>query len=361
MVAPRIEVDLEKIKHNARFLAQRLAKDGISVTAVTKAVCGRLDIVKAMLDGGVAGLADAHIENVERMRKSGITSPICLIRTPMISQADRVIAACEASYNTELDVIHRLAQSALRANIVHGVVLMVEMGDHREGILPGDLEAIARNVMKIPGVALKGIGANFACLRGAAPDQLAMTELSSLAAKVEGACGLRLQIISGGNSANLRFMSAGGRSGRVNDLRLGEAILLGVDPITTKQINGLYSDAFTVVAEVIESRCSAQPTAPPLTTSTILVTPRAPPSQPVRQSILAIGKQDTDTGGLALPMGLAFVGATSDHLVVQTSGDRLPIGAEISCRPNYSALMRAMAAPNVEKVVRREWRSAVAE
>ena len=330
MTTPRIEVDLDKIRQNARHLVQRLERDGISVTAVTKAVCGQPGIVKAMLDGGVAGLADAHIENVERMRRAGITSAICLIRTPMISQAERVVAACNASYNTELDVIYRLAQWALRANAVHDIILMVEMGDLREGIMPRDLNTVAHAVNVMPGVSLKGIGANFACLHGAAPDQQKMTALSCLVNSVEASCGMRLRTVSGGNSANLSFMSAGGQSERVNNLRLGEAILLGVDPISTEKIEGLRTDAFSIVAEVIESRRH--------TTD--------------GQSILAIGHQDTDIAGLTLPPGLKVSGATSDHLVVQTFDERLPIGAEISCQPNYSALMRAMAAPNLEKITR---------
>lgn len=330
MTAPRIEVDLDKIRQNARHLVQRLAREDISVTAVTKAVCGQPDIVKAMLAGGVAGLADAHIENVERMRQYGITSPICLIRTPMISQAERVVAACNASYNTELGVVHQLAQSALRANTVHDIILMVEMGDLREGIMPSDLNAVAHEVNLLPGVSLMGIGANFACLHGAAPDQQKMNELSCLVDSVEAFCGLRLQIISGGNSANLAFLTAGGRSGRVNDLRLGEAILLGVDPTSTVPIEGLHTDAFSIVTEVIESRLHRTD----------------------GQSILAIGHQDTDITGLTLPPGLKVSGATSDHLVIQTFDEQLPIGAEIPCQPNYSALMRAMAAPNIEKIVK---------
>jgi predicted amino acid racemase len=271
----------------------------------------------------------------------------------MISQADRVIRGCDVSYNTELDAIQKLAESALRANVVHGVILMVEMGDHREGIMPGDLDTIARKVMMIPGVDLKGIGANFACLGGTAPDQQAMTELSSLANKIDGARGARLGIVSGGNSSNLTFIYNGGRSGRVNDLRVGEAILLGVDPISTDPIDGLCTDAFTLVAEVIETNIRAGkgsdlPEALPVGQRS-----KIPPEDTgIRQSIVALGLQDTDVEGLSLPYGYVAVGATSDHFIVETPGVHLPIGAEISFQPNYSALMRAMAAPNIAKVMR---------
>ena len=37
-MTPRLEIDLDKIHHNARTLVERLAKRGISVTGVTKVV-----------------------------------------------------------------------------------------------------------------------------------------------------------------------------------------------------------------------------------------------------------------------------------------------------------------------------------
>ena len=192
MTAPRIESNLGQIKRNIEVLTRRLGQRGIGVTGVAKAVCGHPGVARAMLDGGVAALADAHIENGEQLRRDGVRAPICLIRTPMLSQADGIPAICEASYNTELDVIHKLAEAALRTDTVHGVILMAEMGDLREGIMPGDLLAAARRVTAIPGVYLKGIGANFACLSGTAPDSRALIDLSNLAGAIEATLRARL-------------------------------------------------------------------------------------------------------------------------------------------------------------------------
>ena len=72
MTSPRVEIDLGKIQANARCLVRRLGDRGVSVTGVTKAVCGHPDVAGAMLDGGVVGLADARIKNVVRMRSAGI-------------------------------------------------------------------------------------------------------------------------------------------------------------------------------------------------------------------------------------------------------------------------------------------------
>ena len=315
---------------------------------MTKAVCGHPAIAQAMLDSGVTGLAEARLSNVKRLRQAGMTCPITLIRTPMLSQVDDVVQVCDASYNTEISVINALAAAARRQNTVHGILLMVEMGDLREGIMPHDLGYIAQQVVDMPGVKLKGIGANFACLSGIAPTAAKMLALSVLANDVEGQCGPFLQTVSGGNSANLPWALGACSTGRINDLRLGEAILLGVDPVTGDRIDGLFRDAFTLVAEVIEvdakSVRRSENCADPKLRRIRLV----PDMSETTRLILAIGHQDTDAAGLSLPESTTLFGTTSDHLVVGIKDTALCVGSEMRFHMNYSALMRAMAAPDIQ-------------
>lgn len=352
MITPRVEVDIDKIRHNACHLVQCLGRRGIAVTGVTKAVCGHPEIAQALLDGGVSGLADARIENIEHMRRSGILAPISLLRPSTPAQADRVVRYCTASYNTELDTIRALGRAALRLKIVHEVILMIEMGDMREGIMPDDLADAARAVIDMPGVVLKGIGANFACLGGIAPDARDMIELNKLADEVETVCGLHLDTISGGNSANLPWALGQVNTLNINDLRLGEAIMLGVYPLSGHRIDGLFTDAFSLFAEVIESKM--KPNAPSRSGSARDMQENGGIIDPLRdwRSILAIGNQDTDIDGLTLPTDLASLRGTSDQFVIKIAGHNLPVGTEISLQPNYSALMRVMNASSVAKVVR---------
>ena len=351
MTSPRVEIDLGKIEANARYLVRRLCARGISVTGVTKAVCGHPDVAEAMLDGGVAGLADARIKNVVRMRTAGITCPISMIRSPLLSEMEDVIQHCDASYNTEMDTILKLGAAAKQQGTSHGVILMVEMGDMREGILPESLNDFAARVIAVPGVALKGIAANFACMDNVAPTADDMAALSRLANQVEGACGPFLELVSGGGSANLPWALGEGSTGRVNNLRLGEAILLGTDPVTGHPISGLHTDAFALFAEVIEKRLKPS-SIPPASIAPELGTLKLVRNDDLRtRTILAFGQQDTDTSGLTFPSGITFIGATSDHTVVDTASSAVSVGSEMKMGTNYSALMRAMNAPDVAKVV----------
>ncbi len=351
MTSPRVEIDLGKIQANARCLVRRLGARGLSVTGVTKAVCGHPDIADAMLDGGVAGLADTRIRNVVRMRTAGIICPISMIRAPLVSEKEDVIQYCDASYNTEMDTILKLGAAAKQQGTSHDVILMVEMGDMREGVLPENLDDFAARVIATPGVALKGIAANFACMDNVAPTAGDMVMLSRLADQVEGACGIFVALVSGGGSANLPWVLGKDSSGRVNNLRLGEAILLGTDPVTGHPISGLHTDAFALFAEGIES--SVKPSSLPTRT----IAPELGMLKLVRndghraRTILAVGQQDTDVSGLTFPSGIMFIGATSDHTVVDTAKSAVPVGSEMKMGMNYSALMRAMSAPDVAKVV----------
>ncbi|SNT76791.1 alanine/ornithine racemase family PLP-dependent enzyme [Paracoccus seriniphilus] len=348
MSCPRIEVDLAKIRRNTQTLVSRLGPRGISVTGVTKAVCGHPAVARAMLEGGAVGLADARITNVQRLRAAGLTDPITLIRTPMLSQADQVVQSCEVSYNTETLVISALASAAIRNGAVHGIVLMVEMGDQRDGILPENLAGIVQQVMHMPGVALKGIGANFACLSGLAPTTLQMSNFCDLANEIEHRCGPILNVVSGGSSANLPWALGGHATGRVNDLRLGEAILLGIEPVSGDRIEGMHTDAFTLVAEVIETGAKSTPSATALVNPTLARRRIAQASGVSKRSIVAMGHQDTDILGLAMPFGSTLIGATSDHLVIGTPGTPPTLGSEVRFQMNYNALMHAMAAPDIE-------------
>jgi len=347
--APRLEIDLDKIYHNARTLVERLAVRGISVTGVTKASLGCPAIATAMLRAGVLGLGDSRIENIKMMRDAQIMAPMTLIRSPMLSQVERVVKQADISFNTEIDVISQLSATAQKLKRVHGIVLMVELGDLREGIMPEDLINVVRETMRFPNIQLKGIGTNLACRCGISPSANNMAELSALANSIDKIFGPILSIVSGGNSANLEWVLSGAETGRINNLRLGESILLGCEPLHRRAIDGLYTDAITLIAEVIESKRKPSQPWGEVGQSAFGVTPSVTNRGNIFQTILAIGHQDIDPNGLQAPSGIEILGASSDHLIVE-SGRWLPVGTEISFQLNYSALVRAMTSPFVIKV-----------
>ena len=120
-----------------------------------------------------------------------------------------------------------------------------------------------------------------------------------------------------------------------------------------RPIQGLRTDAVTLFGEVIESG-----TKPSLPWGALAQTAFGAHEQPVDhgdvvQTIVALGRQDTDTDDLGAPDGAVIVAASSDHLVLRTE-ERLAPGTELAFAPGYAALLRSMTSPTVIKVHRRE-------
>ena len=237
-----MEINLSKIYHNAQTLVCRLNERGISVTGVTKATLGLPEIANAWIQAGVSGLGDSRIENIDTLRRAEVEAKMVLIRSPMLSQVDQVVAFADVSLNTELDVLRKLSSAAQKVNTIHGIVLMVELGDLREGIMPDLLEGMVAEVLRLPNLSLQGIGTNLACRNGVIPDDVNMTKLSSLADSLERNFGITIQTVSGGNSANLDWALNCADTGRINNLRLGEAMLLGCEPLHRQAIKGLHTE-----------------------------------------------------------------------------------------------------------------------
>lgn len=353
MNTPRLEVHLGKLSDNVATLVERLAARGVVITGVTKASLGCPVIAACLLDAGVHGLGDSRIENIERMRATlGPNPRMTLIRSPMLSQIERVVRHADISFNTELTVVRALSAEATRTQKVHGVVLMVEMADLREGIMPDAVMKIVADILQLPNIALQGIGTNLACLSGTSPDAAKMDSLSALANAIEQRFSITLNIISGGNSANMDWVFGTQHHGRVNDLRLGEAILLGCEALNRTPIEGPHTDVFTLIGEVIEANVK-----PGMPWGTIAENSFGETLSTykdcgfVSQAILAIGRQDCDVTALDSPAGMDLLGASSDHLVLDTHRQNIAIGAELVLGVHYGSLLRAMTSPFVEKAL----------
>lgn len=352
MTMPRLDIDLDKITHNARTLVERLAIRGISVTGVSKATLGSPEIANALLRAGVSDLGDSRIENIEAMRLAHIHSLMTLIRSPMLSQAARVVLHADVSLNTEIEVIRKLSLEAQKIHRTHGVVLMVELGDLREGIMPDDLISTVRETLSLPNIVFKGIGTNLACRSGVSPDARNMAWLSELADSIETTFDLTIEIVSGGNSANIPWVFSNTDTGRINNIRLGESILLGCEPLNRTPIKGLHTDAVTLIAEVIESKVKPTKPSGQIAQNAFGEQQTATDRGHITQTILAIGIQDIDPYGLQSPPGTEVLGASSDHLILDSGSFSPSVGAEIRFQLNYSSLVRAMTSPFVTKVMK---------
>lgn len=345
---PRIEISLPKIRHNARLLCQFYGSKGLSVMGVSKAILGDPSIALAMIQGGVNFIADSRIENILKMKQAGIVTTFVLLRTAL-SQAESVVNIADISLNTELATIQELSYYAQEKQKIHRIIIMTELGDLREGVLPKDLVKFIKKTLAFPFIKIIGLGCNLACYGGIKPDSHNMSKLSVLTDTIEQEFLIKLPIISGGNSANYQWYQKSSEVGRINNLRLGESILLGCETVNRQVIPGLYTDAFRLIAEVIESKDKPSLPSGEIGRDAFANVPSFIDQGIHRRVIIALGRQDILISGLQTSQEIKILGSSSDHLVLDSHNKRLKVGSEVSFNLDYGGLLTAMTSPFITK------------
>jgi predicted amino acid racemase len=330
------------------MLSEIYGQKGISLMGVSKATLGDPSIAEAMIQGGVKFIADSRIENIQKMKRARISTQFVLLRTAL-SQAEAVIKNVDISLNTEFETIKELSHYAKIQDKIHQIIIMIELGDLREGILPCDLSQFIQKTIALPNIKIIGIGCNLACYGGIKPDNQNMCELSKLADTIEKEFQMNLEIISGGNSANYEWYESAEKVGRINNLRLGESILLGCETINRKAIPGLYTNAFNLIAEVIESK--EKPSLPfgEIGQDAFGNVQTFLDRGIRRRVIIALGRQDILVSGLRPNNNLEILGSSSDHVVLDSKNDDLKVGSEVKFNLNYGGLLSAMTSPFIKK------------
>ena len=352
MVSPCLNIDLEKIEHNARGIVGFCKERGIEVAGVTKGVCGHAGVARAMLRGGVSAIADSRLENIQRLQAAGLRTRWILLRIPPLSGVEAVVDTVDVSLNTELAVLSGLSKAALQQGKVHDVILMVELGDLREGIMPHELAPLVEQAVKLPGIRIRGLGANLACFAGVVPGKDNMQRLVDLAAEIERGFGLSLEWVSGINSSGLELIDAGHMPGRVNHARIGEAILLGRETTRRRPWPGTWQDAFILQAEVLELKRKPSLPQGKCSEDAFGRRPQFEDRGEMLRVLLNVGREDVDVNGIVpLDTRLTVLGASSGYLVVDASrvAGELQVGDKLAFTLNYSALLAAMTSEYVKK------------
>lgn len=351
MIAPFISANLRKIKENAAYILQACQQQGVTLAAVTKAVCADVPVVRALQEAGVPMLADARISNLARLPKS---LPRLSLRLTDPALALDTVREADFSLQSEQAAIQALGRAAEELQKRHRVIVMIDLGDLREGLYYRDFPEILRvaeTARALPWLELVGIGTNLTCFGGILPDESNMGVLLDIAGRLREELDLPLPIVSGGNSSSLHLLFQGKLPSGINHLRVGEGLLLGMDTAVGKPFPQLHQDAFTLGARLIEVK--VKPSKPEGQSGSNAFGEQVsfPDLGPMRRGILAVGRQDTDAEGLTPRDGhVKIIGASSDHLLVDlTRAAEYQVGDLLRFTPDYGALLKAYTSPYVSR------------
>lgn len=358
----RVTINLDVLRHNLGVIGDLMAQQGASWTVVTKALCGHHETIKALHFLGARSVADSRLDNLRAANKAAPKLEKWYLRLPHLSVLPSVVELADVSLNSEIDIIRGLSAEACRQGKTHNIVIMIELGDLREGILPGSLIKFYEDVFNLPNIDVIGIGAQVGCLAGAVPNVDQISQLLLYRELLELKFQRSLPVISAGSSNFLPLVIENKIPRGVNHFRIGEALFLGTDLVNGGTLPSLRDDVICLEAEICEIKeKSLVPTGEigattPFDMTGLSAGEEMGTSRGQRgyRALVSVGNLDTDVVGLTpIKPQYQIAGASSDITVINlgTTPDGLQIGDTIKFKPNYSAFVRLMSSNYLPKVV----------
>ena len=352
----RLAIDLKKVKNNLDKITQMVKGSGSSLMIVTKGYSADMEIYKLLDESNIDYLADSRIQNLKKYE--GTKKGRVLLRLPMNSETDEVVKYADVSLNSELKTIKNLNESAKVQDKIHKILLMIDLGDLREGIFfknEDEINYTVEEILKLENIEIFGLGVNLTCYGAVIPKKDNLSVLVDIARKIEKKYDIKLQMISGGNSSSIYLIGKDELPEGINNLRVGEAFLLGGETAYGQKLEGFYDDAFTLEAEIIELK---EKQSVPIGETGVDAFGNKPVYEDrgiIRRAIIAVGRQDVDPDALS-PMDekIDILGASSDHLIldVSKSDNEYHVGGIVNFKLSYSSLLRATTSGYVERVYR---------
>jgi predicted amino acid racemase len=351
---PRLEIYTDRIETNARAVINLCRAHGAQVACVTKVMSAHPAILHALEAAGADMIADSRVLNLQSIANTGLSLPTLLLRAPAPSRVADVVNCADYSLNSSAETIGLLSRAAQLLKRTHRVIVMVDVGDLREGVWPDRVVSVVQEASQFPRIEIVGLGTNLTCYGGVIPTTENMQMLVDLRDACRQATGLPLDLISGGNSANLPLLASGGMPKEINHFRIGEAITLGRNVLDRSPWPGTRQDTIRIVAEVVE--VERKPSVPiGLRGQDAFGGHVEFVDRGIRKRALCnIGRQDVAVDGV-MPedKGIIVLGGSSDHLVldVEEAEHEVRLGDEIGFFPTYGSLLAATTSPYMQKVI----------
>ena len=345
---PRLLVSREKIRENASRVVQRCAEKGISVAGVVKGACAHPPVVRAFIEGGCSELADSRMANIASLRGMRTGLPLLLLRIPMPTEIPSVAELADCSLVSMAGTVRLLEQECTFRGTGTEVIVMIDLGDLREGLWPDDTGEMTDTLRACSRVRCRGVGVNFGCYGGTLPTPEKLRRLLAIGGEMERALGYPLSVYSGGSTSSLLLLEKNSIPGGINHLRVGEAILLGEDVTSMTSVPWLHQRTMALEAEVVEVRRKPSVPAEPRGADAFGDRADFPDRGNRLRAILAVGRQDVKIEGLSPETeGAVILGGSSDHLLLDVEDVRpVPaLGDIFRFYPDYGALLALSTSP----------------
>ncbi len=349
---PRLVCNLHELKQNVTNILSEAEKRNINISAVVKGMSAWQEVTEEIVKSGVKSIADSRILNLKKIHNIPVEK--ILLRIPMKSEIEDLVKFADISLNSEIEIIKLIDITCKKYQVKHGIMLMIDVGDRREGILPKDLLNYTDEIKKLENIYVAGVGMNITCYGAILPSDDNLTLLVNCALETEKQLGYKLKYISGGNSSSYMYMLKGGLPEKINHLRLGEVLLQGRETEFGNIVEGLHKNTFFLQAEVIELKTKPSLPEGRQGFDGFGNKPCFKDKGLHKRAIVAIGRQDININTyVPFDSGIEVLGASSDHMIldVTEAKQKIELGSIIDFHINYEGLLSLSTSEYVDKVI----------
>lgn len=358
-------IHTERIKKNIQFLSNYFEKNGIEWSLVTKVFSGDKTFLKRVLTKPVINkinsVGDSRLTSLRNLREINPDIKTIYIKPPAEIYADDVVKFADISLNSSLSTILALNDSAKKQNKTHKIIIMIELGELREGVNRENIIDFYKKVFELSNIEVIGIGSNLGCMYGVEPTYDKLLQLSLYKELISAKFNKDLKFISGGTSITLPLVENKIIPKDINHFRIGEAAFFGISPLEGYRFKTLDENTFEFYANIIELKEKNIVPDGIISDANVGHTMDFTDSNITETSykaILDFGLLDVDKENIEVEdKDLSFVGITSDMLVIdvgnnqtETGDIKYKVGDKIKFKPNYMGVARLLNSKFIDKV-----------
>jgi len=353
-----VTLDIKKLKSNFDYLNTLFKKNGIEWSIVSKVLSGNKLFLTELLKFNIKQVCDSRISNLKEIKSINPNIETIYIKPPAKRSISNVVKYADISMDTEIETIKLLSKEAKKQSKTHKIIIMIELGELREGVLGEDFIDFYESIFKLENIQVVGIGANLSCLYGVLPNHDKLIQLSLYEQLIEAKFNKQIPYVSGGSSVTIPLIFQNLLPKGINHFRVGETLFLGTDVYNNTKFKKMHSDVFKLYSEIIE--LTEKPIVPMGEMGTNVEGEsyefdKNDIGEKSYRAIVDLGLLDTDPDHLEfVDKTLKFAGASSDMIVIDLGENKkkYKVGDLIEMKLDYMGLLRIMSSKYIEKKVK---------
>lgn len=352
-----ITLDSNKLRDNFNYLNNLFKQNNIKWSIVSKLLCGDPDYLKVLLSYNPDQLCDSRVSNLKMIKKLSPGTETAYIKPPPKRSIKSIVKYADISYNTEFQTIKLLSEESGRQKKAHKIVIMIEMGELREGVMREDFMDFFEKVFQLPNIEVIGIGTNLTCMYGVLPNSDKLIQLSLYEQLIEAKFKRSIPYVSGGSSVTIPLVHQGILPEGINHFRVGETLFLGTNVYDGSPYEEMHNDVFKLYAEIIE--LTEKPMVPEGDMGANLEGESFEFDEEDRgktsyRAILDMGLLDIPEDHIRLAdKSIEIVGASSDMIVADLGENKngYKVGDLLEFNLDYMGTLRALSSNYIDKRV----------